>query len=128
MTHCTFQLNRRALLALGGSAAALSTLGLAPLLAAAAPAVRYVVTDRRHLESVAFARQWAASVPLEVTEGLTRLWREALLPHWQSDSHGSVAGLTTREVWTCLAEQARSHGLRSTASAATGSLVSWVIG
>ena len=127
MSKLHFQLQRRTLLTLGGSAVALSILGLAPGRAGATSPVRFVVTDSRHPQSVAFARQWAASSHLQVTDGLTRLWRDALLPHWQGDSHGTVAGLTTREVWACLAEQARSHGLRSTASP-THSLVSWVIG
>jgi hypothetical protein len=44
---------------------------------------------------------------LEVTDGLTRLWREALLPLWQ-EKGGAVAGLTERGTWDCIAEQARS--------------------
>jgi hypothetical protein len=127
MTDLAFQLHRRSLLTLGGSAAALAILGLAPVRALASSPVRFVVTDSRHPQSIAFARQWAASTPLQVTDGLTRLWREALLPHWQSDAPGTVVGMTTREVWACLAEQARSHGVRSTASP-SHSLVSWVIG
>lgn len=119
-------IHRRTLLSLGGSAVALSALGL-PLLAGAAPSVRYVITDRRHAASLAFARQWPAGTALEVTDGLTRLWRQALQPHWQSEAAGTVAGLTSREVWTCLAEQARSHGLLCTASARADALVSWVI-
>ena len=92
MSDLAFQLHRRALLSLGGSAVALSVLGLAPVRAAAASPVQFVVTDRRHPQSVDFARQWAASSPLQVTDGLTRLWREALLPHWQSNAPGTVAG------------------------------------
>ena len=127
MSDFAFQLHRRTLLTLGGSAAALTILGLVPVRALATSPVRFVVTDRRHPQSIAFARQWSTSAPLQVTDGLTRLWRETLLPHWQSDAPGTVAGMTTREVWACLAEQARSHGLPSTASP-SHSLVSWVIG
>lgn len=127
MSDLAFQLQRRTLLTLGGSTAALAILGLAPVRAVATSPVRFVVTDRRHAQSIDFARQWASSSPLQVTDGLTRLWREALLPHWQSDAPGTVAGMTTREVWVCLAEQARSHGLSSTASS-SHSLVSWIIG
>lgn len=126
-------INRRTLLSLGGSAFALAATGLAPVLAAAQPLppVRFVVTDRRHPASVAFGQRLlpAGGASLEVTEGLTRLWREVLLPHWQHGAAGAVAGLTTREVWACLAEQARSHALFSTSTdTRTDSLVSWVIG
>lgn len=76
--------------------------------------IRYVVTDRRHAESLLFAAPLVerGAHRLEVTDGLTRLWREALTPLWQGQS-GAVAGLTQTETWAGLAEQARSAGRRS---------------
>lgn len=78
------------------------------------PDIRYVVTDRRHAESLLFAAPLVerGALRLEVTDGLTRLWRAALAPLWQGKS-GVVAGLTLTATWTCLAEQARSAGRRS---------------
>lgn len=81
---------------------------------AAAPEIRYVVTDRRYSESLIFGATLMefGAARLEVTDGLTRLWSEALAPLWQGKS-GAVAGLTLSETWAGLAEQARSDGRRS---------------
>lgn len=78
------------------------------------PDIRYVLTDARHPESVQFAAifERMGVARLEVTEGLTKLWREALVPHWQ-EKGGAIAGLTRREAWECVAEQARSCHRRS---------------
>jgi hypothetical protein len=98
-------------LAITGGALGIGALGLGASCASATelPAMRYVVTDRRHVQSLEFSavliRQGVP--PLEVTDGLTRLWREALLPLWQ-EKGGAVAGLTERGTWDCIAEQARS--------------------
>lgn len=129
------EIDRRALLALAGGGVALAWMGVAPTLARAqGPGVpRYVVTDRRYAGSVAFGQALVArgSMRLEVADGLTRLWREALAPLWRSPA-GEVAGLTSREVWTCLTEQARGQGRRSVllepaAAGTSPTLVSWVI-
>lgn len=132
------ELDRRALLTLGGSAMALSFMGVlsaaarTPTASSVEAPPRFVVTDRRHPQSMAFSRTLAraGSEPLQVTAGLTRLWRDTLLPHWQHALSGAVAGLTTREVWMCLTEQARSHGRPSMIverPLATDALVSWLI-
>lgn len=95
----------------------------------------YVVTDRRLPESVTFGQTHTSSgaVQLEVTDGLTKLWQEALVPLWR-ERGGAVAGLTTREVWHCLAEQARSQSHRTVmlqqheiATNQPYPLVSWII-
>lgn len=107
-----FAMDRRSFLALGASAAALTLMGLAPTSARAANRLdfRYVITDRRYPESLEFGQFLSAngSVRLEVTNGLTRIWQEALVPLWREPG-GAIAGLTSREVWACLAEQARSQ-------------------
>lgn len=128
--HEAVLMPRRTLLALGGSALALSALSL-PAMARSSQPVRYVVVDRRHAASVDFARQWHGSAVLDVADGLTRLWRDALLPLWQTPG-GTVTGLTSPGVWTCLAEQARSQGRRGqrvepSATQTSHSLVAWVI-
>ena len=99
--------------------------------------VRYVVTDRRFAQSLDHGRSLVAQGArrLEVTEGLTRLWQDALAPLWQSQDSGEVVGLTTFEVWQCLSEQARGawhashllqhHGLADADH--PSSLVSWTI-
>jgi hypothetical protein len=133
------RMDRRSFLALGGAAATLSLGGLASaqLRATAPAAFRYVVTDRRINESLAFGETMCkqGSIRLEVTEGLTRLWQESLLPLWRVEG-GAVTGLTAPGVWICLAEQARSHMRKSrligrrtvdAASSAPLSLVSWII-
>jgi hypothetical protein len=43
---------------------------------------------------------------------LTRLLLDALVPLWHQ-KEGAIAGLTLRETWVCVAEQARSCGRRS---------------
>ena len=118
------RISRRALLLATGSIAALAAVAHPSLFAAApvapaAPAtapspfdIRYIVTDRRYPQSLAHAEMLAAQCgrTLDVSAGLTRLWQENLLPLWRQ-GEGAVAGLTTRAVWQCLAEQARSHAL-----------------
>lgn len=113
------RLTRRAACALGVglSFGALSgaAMGRTSVTTASAGAdICYVVTDRRHRESLQFAGPLMerGALRLEVTDGLTRLWREALVPLWQGGS-GAVAGLTQTETWGGLAEQARSAGRRS---------------
>lgn len=111
-----FKIDRRSFLALGASAAALTLIGLVPTPARAANRLdfRYVITDRRHPESLEFGQVLSVngSVLLEVTDGLTKMWQEALVPLWREPG-GAIAGLTSREVWICLAEQARSQARRS---------------
>lgn len=146
-----FSIGRRKMLFATGSGAALLMLGAPPGLAmlpgAPAPAkpsepfdvqqfnIRYVVTDLRLPESVTFGQAHASkgALRLEVTNSLTKLWQEALVPLWR-ERGGAVAGLTTREVWHCLAEQARSQSHRTVmlqqldiATNQPYPLVSWVI-
>jgi len=75
------------------------------------PKIRYVVTDSRHPASLERGRFFLAqgAERLEVADGLTRLWKEALAPLWRGQDSGAVAGLTTVEVWHCLSEQARGE-------------------
>ena len=138
------RISRRAVLAAGGSLGALAALAPAALFAAtAAPAadpageaalIRYVLSDARHPHTLAHARTLdAAAERLDVGEGLTRLWQDRLLPLWR-EKGGAVAGVTTRAVWECLAEQARSHALRTRALTPLGdndghpdNLVTWII-
>jgi len=67
------------------------------------------VVDERIRESSALgaALQLEGVQRLEVTAGLTKLWKDHLYPHWQG-SQGDVVGLTTRSVWDGLSQQA--HG------------------
>jgi hypothetical protein len=144
---CKFGIGRRKLLVSTASAATLAMLGVLPALAkpsreiARTPFdpsqfdVRFVVTDRRLPQSLAFAIEHAekGSARLEVTNGLTRLWQESLMPLWREQG-GAVAGLTTREVWHCLAEQARSQSRRTVVlhqydvpASQPNPLVSWII-
>lgn len=83
--------------------------------------IRYVLTDERHPESLQFAAVFERRgvARLEVTDGLTRLWRDALVPLWREKS-GAIAGLTRRETWVCVAEQARSCRRKSILSARHG--------
>jgi hypothetical protein len=99
-------LDRRRFIALSGASAACAFAGASSGFPSTASNrdLRYVVTDRRYEGSV----QARGSKRLEVTEGLTRLWYESLLPMWTSGESG-VVGLTEAGVWNCLAEQARSH-------------------
>lgn len=146
-----FRIGRRKMLVATGSATALAMLGVRPALALSAGApvaaqagerfdaqqfdIRYVVTDRRLPQSLAFGQEHAANggIRLEVTDGLTKLWQESLAPLWR-ERGGAVAGFTTREVWHCLAEQARSQSHRTVVllqhDVATDQpypLVSWII-
>lgn len=142
-----FRIGRRKLLVSTGSAATLAMLGVLPALAMPAGEivrkpfdlrqfeVRFVVTDRRLPESLAFAIEHAkkGSARLEVTDGLTRLWQQSLVPLWREQG-GAVVGLTTREVWHCLAEQARSQSRRTVllhqydvSASQPNPLVSWII-
>jgi hypothetical protein len=138
------KISRRTLLCTGGGLAALAVLAQSPLfsLASAQPLlpgnmsdIRYIVIDRRHSQSLAFAKAYVArgSQPLDVVDGLTRIWQRSLLPMWRARD-GAVAGLTTRAAWQCLAEQARSHSLRTRVLTPIGAndghpdnLVSWII-
>lgn len=117
------RISRRSLLIATGATAALAVVAhpavfaavtSAPVEMPSLPDIRYIVTDRRYPQSLAHAT--ALSVHggrrLEVADGLTRLWQESLQALWQQHE-GAVAGLTTRGVWECLAEQARSHGCRT---------------
>ena len=111
MTHTgSLRLDRRTLLR---GAVVASTLAAAPGLARAAmlpqQAIRFVVVDERITESKAFAAVLDRDgvQRLEVTSGLTAVWRDHLYPHWQG-SLGAVVGLTTRSVWDGLSQQA--HG------------------
>jgi hypothetical protein len=106
------ELGRRSLLVMGAAAAASLA---APLSAqAATPPIRYVLTDRRYAQSVAFGealvRQGATR--LELADGLTRIWQDVLQPHWRSQS-GAVAGLTPAGAWFGRSEQARGEARRS---------------
>lgn len=142
-----FRIGRRKLLVSNASAATLAMLGAIPALAMPArdiarkpfdPSqfqIRFLVTDRRLSQSLTFAIEHAekGSARLEVTRGLTRLWQESLVPLWREQG-GAVAGLTTREVWHCLAEQARSQSRRTVvlhqydvAADQPNPLVSWII-
>lgn len=85
--------------------------GLAP---PARNGIRYVVTDKRISASLAFAA-WlenGGTQSLEVTEGLTTLWSEVLVPHWRS-SGDAVAGLTSIGVWDALSQQAQQQFRRA---------------
>ena len=113
-----FEIDRRSLLAFGGSAAALSLMGFMGV-GQARPATQrdfhYVITDRRHKESLEFGQAIVSNGAsrLELTDGFTRMWQETLLPLWRAGA-GAVVGLTSPEAWHCLAEQARSEARRST--------------
>ncbi|GAB7549456.1 hypothetical protein [Cupriavidus basilensis] len=138
------RLSRRALLIATGSVTALAALAHPSMFVAGISApknesspfdIRYIVTDRRFSESLAHARALAVQggTTLDVSGGLTRLWQENLQPLWQR-REGAVAGLTTRSVWHCLAEQARSHALRTRVLTPLGNddghpddLLSWII-
>jgi len=108
---------RREACTLGIGLSAGAFLGSAPTqaLSATPAAVRYVITDNRHPESLAFGEVMCGrgAQRLEVTDGLTRLWCEALLPLWQSGD-GAIAGLTSQDICTGIAEQARSWRRRPT--------------
>lgn len=114
-----FELTRRFLCMMGAglSAAGLLEFNRAAALAAKSgdlSTISHVVTDQRFEQSRNFGKVLAGKgvQALEVTDGLTRLWREALVPLWQG-AGGAVAGITDHGTWACIAEQARSHGRRS---------------
>lgn len=138
-------LSRRALLAAAGRVAALASSAIAVGNACAVATeatstpdidladIRYIVTDQRLPHSLTFARTLSmqGGQLLQVTEGLTRLWQESLVPLWRTPE-GAVAGLTTIAVWHCLAEQARSQSrqtrvLEHYAANAAQPLVAWII-
>lgn len=104
------------MLAVGGSLAALLFTGPDAMAAQTVNEFkfRYIITDRRHVESLEFCNVFTAhgATRLEVTDGLTQIWQDVLVPHWREPS-GVIAGMTSRGVWNCLAEQARSQGRRS---------------
>lgn len=107
-------MTRRSILALGAAIPAGLCMA-APALAGSALRhdIRYVVTDRRFLQSVLFgaALEAKGARRLDVTDGLTRAWRDTLAPLWRSRP-GAVAGLTAASVRDCLVEQARGCGHR----------------
>lgn len=111
-----WRFDRRSVLAMGGGLAALGVLGHARLQdpRSGKSHIHYVITDRRHGESLAFGQALArnGSIPLDVTGGLTSMWRETLLPLWKQTG-GAIAGLTSLDVFICLREQARSEGRHS---------------
>jgi hypothetical protein len=119
-THSeAFEPTRRSLCMMGAGlcAAALFEFKSSPVLAAtdtSLPTISYVVTDRRIRHSAKFGASLAElGIPtLEVTDGLTRVWRDALVPLWRGTG-GAVAGITDHGTWACIAEQARSHRRRS---------------
>ena len=129
-------MDRRAFLFLAGSTAVLAWPEMASALAASRyEDIRYVITDSRHAQSLEFGRRLSStgSTRLEITDGVTKLWQESLAPLWRGRG-GAVAGLTTREAWHCLAEQARSQAHRTVVlrqhDGETGHrypLVSWLI-
>lgn len=102
------RIDRRTVL---GGATALSVLATASLTGsrhAVSPGqIRFVITDSRFDESLAFGRQLArlGAEELSVTRGLTAMWQDRLVPHWR-EQRGVVAGLTTRSVWDGLSQQA----------------------
>lgn len=107
-------LDRRTLLAASGAALMAGAAG--PLCAATstAPRIRYVVTDRRIPESVAFGDTLVGmgAIRLEATQGVTQMWQQVLGPHWR-DAAGATVGLTSISLWQCLAEQARGEHRRA---------------
>lgn len=110
------RLTRRAVCTLGAglSVGVFAGFGGSRAVAAEVHDIRYVITDRRYAQSLEFGAilEGRGARRLEVSDGLTRLWREALVPLWEGKA-GAVAGITQRGTWACLAEQARSAGLRS---------------
>lgn len=109
------RLTRREACSLGLGLSAGAFLGSAPgrAMAAPPPTVRYVITDSRHPESLAFGELMCGhgAQRLEATDGLTRLWRDALLPLWRSGG-GAIAGITPQGICAAIAEQGRSWGRR----------------
>jgi hypothetical protein len=90
-----------------------STMAALPGVARAAVSrqtIRFIVVDGRISESKALAAALSreGAQRLEVTSGLTAVWKDHLYPHWQGSRGGAVVGLTTRSVWDGLSQQA--HG------------------
>lgn len=108
-------INRRTMMRLGGLAVAGLAAGAAAAPAAYSGDVRFVVSDRRHPDSLRFAEalEREGAVRLEAGDGLTRLWQSVLQPHWRARP-GATAGLTSVAIWQLLAEQARGEGRRAT--------------
>jgi hypothetical protein len=114
--HEGIYLSRRSICSLGAGLSAIALFGFTALRSVAAERydIRYVLTDQRYGQSLEFGNILCrrGSKCLEVTDGLTRLWLDALVPLWHQKG-GAIAGLTLRETWVCVAEQARSRGRRS---------------
>lgn len=77
--------------------------------------IRFIVVDGRISESKALAATLSleGAQRLEVTSGLTAVWKDHLYPHWQGSRGGAVVGLTTRSVWDGLSQQAHGQFRRS---------------
>jgi hypothetical protein len=114
--HDPMRLTRRTVCSLGAGMSVFALFGLSGPRADAAERyyIRYVLTDCRYAQSLEFGNILCrrGSKRLEVTDGLTRLWLNALVPLWRQKK-GAIAGLTLRETWFCMAEQARGQGRRS---------------
>lgn len=112
-----WQASRRQVLRLSALAAAIPGALVAPAMAKAAwqpaPAL-LAVADTRFALSIAFASGIGAHADAvhDVATGLTPLWQNTLVPHWQLPG-SVVCGVTTPAVWNGLREQARSAGRRA---------------
>lgn len=104
------KLDRRALLQGAAVAATLATIPGAAHAATPRQTIRFVVVDGRISESKALGAKLCREgvQRLEVTSGLTAIWKDHLYPHWRDSPPGAVVGLTTRSVWDGLSQQA--HG------------------
>ncbi|WP_372731404.1 hypothetical protein [Novosphingobium sp.] len=112
-----WQVDRRQVLRLSAMTVAIPSALAAPALARAAsqPTPAFLaVADKRWAMSAAFADAMRphANEVLDVAGGLTPLWQNVLVPHWQL-AGSVVCGLTTPAVWNGLREQARSAGRRA---------------
>lgn len=105
---------RRTVCSLGAGLSAAALLGVSAVRGSEQADIRYVITDQRYMQSLEFGAILTdeGAKRLEVTEGLTRLWQEALVPLWREPG-GMIAGLTQPGTWACVAEQARSCGRRT---------------
>lgn len=117
------EMSRRQFLLTLGGVSTLSAIAVTPALAAIESKlnqnkriwnVQYAVTDKRLAESLDFGYVYIknGSKRLEVTDGITKLWQKSLRPIWE-ESGSIVVGLTSYEVFQCLAEQARSQSRRA---------------
>jgi hypothetical protein len=109
-------IRRRTFLGMSSVAALQASPSLARMASSGGNALRYVLIDPRSEESISFARAAAASGAeiLDLSQGLTRVWADYLCPFWRSsDGRQAVSGLTSRQVWSCLSEQARGERRRS---------------